>query len=288
MARILLVGDANGGGRAVLALLRPGAELEAVDSAAAAFARIARAGNGEYDLVLLTPGELGAALAASSRAGDGAGAGTGTGAGGDVLRETFEVFEDGVCLVAPDGSLEVANGIGARLYGGGLRDELEAAAREAIDRGLTADRSLSLEGRAFAVRAYPLSGRGAVLYVRDVTVERELEMGRLQAEKMASIGMLAAGVAHEINNPAAFVLGEHRGAGGAHAPHRGQAARASPTGGGAPGLPEASVRGERHLAGVEGGDGAHPPHRARPVGSFSHADDDAASLADATWPSSRR
>ena len=45
-----------------------------------------------------------------------------------------------------------------------------------------------------------------MLYVRDSTDERERELGRLQAEKLASIGLLAAGVAHEINNPAAFVL----------------------------------------------------------------------------------
>ena len=69
------------------------------------------------------------------------------------------------------------------------------------------DRPLAHGGRSFVSRAYPVSGRRVLVYVRDVTAERDGEMQRLQAEKLASIGMLAAGVAHEINNPAAFVLG---------------------------------------------------------------------------------
>ncbi len=194
MARILLVDDQPGGAVAATGALLRAAKAGQVDRVESMPAALARLDAQSYDFVLLPPERLKTALAAGFRG------------GGDVLRETFDVFEDGVCLVALDGALEVANAIGTRLYGGGLRDDLAAAAREAITAGVTTDRSVSWDGRAFAVRAYPLPGRGAVLYVRDATDEREREIGRLQAEKLASIGLLAAGVAHEINNPAAFVL----------------------------------------------------------------------------------
>ena len=42
--------------------------------------------------------------------------------------------------------------------------------------------------------------------VRDVTEERRLQASLAQADRLASMGMLAAGVAHEINNPLAYVL----------------------------------------------------------------------------------
>src|SRR5437773_1406502 len=36
-------------------------------------------------------------------------------------------------------------------------------------------------------------------------VRRQLQTAKLQADRLASIGLLAAGLAHEINNPLAFV-----------------------------------------------------------------------------------
>jgi len=192
VARILFVDDQGRGRRAAATVLGcREQDIEAVPSVTAALVRAAEAG---HTHVVVTPNELQAAFASRPSS------------SGDVLRETFDVFEDAVCLISPDGALKVANAMGERLYDSRLRSELQATAKDAVSRAATADRTVQLDGSVFAVRAYPLTGRGAVVYVRDATDEREREIGRLQAEKLASIGMLAAGVAHEVNNPAAFVL----------------------------------------------------------------------------------
>ena len=86
----------------------------------------------------------------------------------------------------------------------------------------TLDRGLRFKGREtmiqtesgsripIGVSCTPLSGEGSriqgvVAIFQDLTEIKQLQRQVLQREKMASIGELAAGIAHEINNPVGFI-----------------------------------------------------------------------------------
>ena len=134
--------------------------------------------------------------------------------------EILETLPDGVALVHPDGRVRSANAELARLAGvsmralDGVRLEQQLAGWEPGETPEGAEFECELVGENGPVpvavawsRLHDKRGLelGRVVVVRDLTELVDLRRRLVTSGRLAAVGELAAGIAHEINNPIAYV-----------------------------------------------------------------------------------
>ena len=143
----------------------------------------------------------------------------------ELLRE---YAEDVVLFIGRDGRIIEANDAAVRTYGYS-RDELlqmrvrdlrhpesahefEGQFREAFEHGIRFETLHARKDRTLlpvevATRVATVAGERVLLSViRDITERQALHAKMLEVDRLSTFGLMAAGLAHEINNPLAYAL----------------------------------------------------------------------------------
>jgi two-component system NtrC family sensor kinase len=127
----------------------------------------------------------------------------------DAIGDPLVILRDGCEVVRANAAFGRLAGVPLAALPGARCDDnrfgaLPCAHFRGADPG--SEHAVVVGDRTWVVRSFPFADGGAVLVYKDVTEEREVQRRLLQAEKMAAVGQLAGGVAHEINNPLGGIL----------------------------------------------------------------------------------
>ncbi|MEW6386459.1 MAG: DUF3365 domain-containing protein [Thermodesulfobacteriota bacterium] len=146
----------------------------------------------------------------------------------DLLQSVFDGISEMMVLLDRDFRIRMVNKAYLQYFGVALEDVLNSPYSAApahrsnpfspssIDAVFRLKKAVteevrSPEGEIFLTHYYPIiDDKGEVAsvlgYAKDITAEKRVEQRIQHTEKLASLGQLAAGVAHEINNPLGVIL----------------------------------------------------------------------------------
>lgn len=154
-------------------------------------------------------------------------------------RSIFDNAQEGIFQSTPDGTYLSLNSSMSRIFGFDSKEEMQKyytditaqmyvhpedrnaifreCEREPLAKEYVANREVQLKRRDGSIFWAQVGGRlardpatGKIQYfegfVQDINERKKLESQLLQTQKLEAIGQLAAGIAHEINTPAQYVL----------------------------------------------------------------------------------
>jgi PAS domain S-box-containing protein len=145
-------------------------------------------------------------------------------------QETFDSITDMIAIHDGDGRIIKANRAFARQFNLTPKDVINRNCHEFLRGGdplitecphkrtldtsgpVTEEIADPVSGRIFLVSTFPYASSGAptggVIHItRDITESKEKEMRLIMSERLAALGQMASGIAHEINNPLASIAG---------------------------------------------------------------------------------
>lgn len=146
----------------------------------------------------------------------------------ELLQSVFNAITDFVILLGGDGNVRMVNNALLEKYALNVKNVLgnpiEHLAKRypspfylfnkvlpVMIREPMTDQIYLRDGSIFEIHFFPVfDERGEpdsiVCYAKDITHQKQAEQNILQTEKMVAIGQLAAGIAHEVNNPLGVIL----------------------------------------------------------------------------------
>ncbi|HET9956310.1 MAG TPA: response regulator, partial [Polyangiaceae bacterium] len=128
------------------------------------------------------------------------------------LEALLDATADAIVVVSASGEVQYVNQAALTLFGRKREEFDHVLPGFAVSDGRAAEVTIQTrdEDRICEMRVVPIEWRrqaARLASIRDITRQRKLEMQLMVSDRMASIGTMAAGVAHEINNPLASVIG---------------------------------------------------------------------------------